>query len=425
LGLLATKTIAEGDSREGGLEWITRNGGEIFAAFPNEPWPGKAAVITSRVHIIKGAWRGPRRLAGADVDFISSYLTDQKLWTPKPLKANMGIAFQGSTILGGGHIVTEPEAQSLIKEDVRNKEVLFPYLNGDELNSDPQQQPSRWVVNFYDWDEDRAATYIRVYEILKVRAYPDRLEKSKKKSYNAIMKSWWQYWRPRADLYHAIGRGHSFKNHIKSWNPEIALFDQVLVIARTSKTGAFVFVPNIYVMSDAVVAFARSDYFFFSILQSSVHIAYAWQYSSKLKSDLRYSHTDCFETFPLPESGKNIEVLEKIGGQFHSLRDVFLKANRVGLTGFYQRFHDPEIKGPELDHLRSLQIAMDQGVLKAYGFEDIEPRHSFHSVAYLPEEDRIRFTLSEEARLEVLLRLSSLNRTRNTAENAHDVLGKR
>ncbi|MFH1737702.1 MAG: type IIL restriction-modification enzyme MmeI [bacterium] len=418
MGLLATKTIAEGDSRESGLEWITSNGGEIFAAFPNEPWPGRAAVITSRVHVIKGSWLGLRRLMSSKVDFISSYLTDQKLCTPKPLKENMGIAFQGSTILGEGHILTKTEALSLIDQDERNRKVLFPYLNGDELNSDSQQQPSRWVINFYDWEEHCAAGYTKVYELLKDQAYPDRLEKSKKKSYKTIMKSWWQYWRPRSDLYHAIGRGHDYRNHINGWDLKIRPFDRVLVIARTSKTGAFVFIPNSYVMSDAMVVFARSDYLFFSILQSNIHVAYAWQYSSKLKADLRYSHSDCFETFPFPEKSKCNTVLEKVGEQFHSTRDAFLKANRVGLTGFYQRFHNPTDKDPELNNLRDLQITLDKEVLKAYEFEDIDPGHNFHPVAYLPEDDRIRFTINEQARLEVLHRLARINDDRYTMETS-------
>jgi len=424
MGLLSTKTIAEGDSRESGLEWIIKNGGTVLAAFPNEPWPGKAAVITSRVHITKCRWQGPRRLGSTRVNFISSYLTDQDLWTPQQISANLGIAFQGSTILGEGHILIESEAQALIDADARNNEVLFPYLNGDELNSDPEQKPSRWVVNFFDWDENRAKDYGHVYEILKARAYPERLEKSRKKSYKAIMKSWWQYWRPRSDLYHAIGRGHIFKNHPKNWDPEIRPFDQVLVIARTSKTGAFVFVPNKYVMSDATVVFARHDYSFFAILQSSIHISYAWQHSSKLKSDLRYSHSDCFETFPLPEHVRNLEDLERIGSEFHASRDAYLKARRIGLTGFYQMFHDPETKDHELDSVRNLQVSLDKEVLKSYAYGDLVPGHDFHTVAYLPEGDRIRFTISEQTRLEILIRLASLNRERVATERTGSNCGK-
>ncbi|HDR9192163.1 TPA: ATP phosphoribosyltransferase regulatory subunit, partial [Burkholderia vietnamiensis] len=48
-GLLAVNTIAEGDTRQVGLEAMVSAGAIIHAAYPNESWPGKAAVVTSRV----------------------------------------------------------------------------------------------------------------------------------------------------------------------------------------------------------------------------------------------------------------------------------------------------------------------------------------------------------------------------------------
>ncbi len=418
MGMLATKTIAEGDSRESGLDWILDSGGTIYAANPNEVWPGKASVITSRVHVFKGRWHGRRRLSDREVAFISSYLNDQDLWTPQPLRANAGIAFQGSTVLGDAHVLTPDEAARLIVADPPNREVLFPFMNGDELNSDPEQRPVRWVVNFFDWGERPATRYAAVYELLRARAYPDRLERSKKKSYAGIMSSWWRFWRVRPDLYHAIGRGRDFEKHVPGWDPSVPALQRVLVIARTSKTGAFVWVPNEYVMSDATVVFARSNDSFFAVLQSSLHICYAWFQSSKMKADLRYSHSDCFETFPLPLNLDGNADLEHIGERFHSARAEYLVAHQIGLTDFYHRFHDPTADASGLPELRRLQTLMDQAVAEAYGFDDICLDHDFHSVAYLPEEDRVRFTISEDARLEVLRRLTNLNRERHEAECA-------
>ncbi|RME56555.1 MAG: ATP phosphoribosyltransferase regulatory subunit, partial [Deltaproteobacteria bacterium] len=64
-GLLAVNTIAEGDTRQVGLERLVgEKGAVIYAAYPNEPWPGKAAVVTSRVHVRKGEWRNAATLSG-------------------------------------------------------------------------------------------------------------------------------------------------------------------------------------------------------------------------------------------------------------------------------------------------------------------------------------------------------------------------
>ena len=52
---------------------------------------------------------------------------------------------------------------------------------------------------------------------------------------------------------------------------------------------------------------------------------------------------------------------------------------------------------------------MDEVVLDAYGWNDIELKHDFYDVDYLPENDRVRFTIHPDARKEVLKRLLELN----------------
>ena len=61
---------------------------------------------------------------------------------------------------------------------------------------------------------------------------------------------------------------------------------------------------------------------------------------------------------------------------------------------------------------------MDDAVLAAYDWADLDLSHGFHKVGYLPESDRLRFTISESARLEVLRRLTALNRQRYDKEVA-------
>jgi len=55
---------------------------------------------------------------------------------------------------------------------------------------------------------------------------------------------------------------------------------------------------------------------------------------------------------------------------------------------------------------------IDRTLLAAYDWADLVPGHAFHEVASLPPNDRVRFTISELARIEVLRRLSKLNRQR-------------
>ena len=53
--------------------------------------------------------------------------------------------------------MTPEEAKALIAKDRRNRDVLFPYLIGEDLNSRPDQSPSRWVINFKDWPLERVS----------------------------------------------------------------------------------------------------------------------------------------------------------------------------------------------------------------------------------------------------------------------------
>ena len=51
--LIATNTIAQGDTRSKGLRFICQNGSLIYNATRCYKWPGLAAVVMSVVHIIK------------------------------------------------------------------------------------------------------------------------------------------------------------------------------------------------------------------------------------------------------------------------------------------------------------------------------------------------------------------------------------
>ena len=93
-----------------------------------------------------------------------------------------------------------------------------------------------------------------------------------------------------------------------------------------------------------------------------------------------------------------------------------MRADRIGLTKLYNRFHTNTERDPRIEGLRALQREMDTAVARAYGWDDLDLQHGFHEVPYLPENDRVRFTISETARVEVLRRLSELNRQRYEEE---------
>lgn len=422
-GLLAVNTIAEGDTRQVGLEAMVGAGAVIYAAYPNEPWPGKAAVITSRVHVHKGQWRGELLLLGRSAPFISAFLSDREEWSPTRLKANEDIAYQGSIVLGMGFVLSPDEARQMLDADPKNAEVIFPYINGDDLNSDPEQRPSRWVINFWDWPEERAREYELPWQWIEDRVKPERQRRNERGEYvlrKPLPERWWHYADKRPALYHAIGRGRYFERHPEGWSSSRSQPLRVLAITRVSKTLAFSFVDSNIVFSDATVVLSLGRERDFALLQSNVHAVFAWQHASRLKSDLRYSQTDALEPFAFPAGFHDAPdgPLDDLGDRLDQGRVDLMRADRIGLTKLYNRFHTDTERDPRIEGLRALQRALDDAVARAYGWEDIDLDHGFHEVPYLPESDRVRFTISESARVEVLRRLSELNRQRYEEEVA-------
>ena len=416
-GLLAVNTIAEGDTRQVGLEAMVGAGAVIHVAYPNEPWPGKAAVVTSRVHVHKGEWRGERSLLGRPAPFISAFLSDREEWSLKRLWANKNLAYQGSNVVGMGFLLSESRALEMIDSDEHCREVIFPYIGGEDINTHPAQQPSRWIINFWDWPEEKAKRYTNPYDVTLELVKPQR-ENSDDKSASGQRRreKWWLYGADGKELYHAMGRGISFDRHPDGW--VIARkepLNRVIAIARVSKTAAFAFLPGNYVYSAQLVIFPADDAATLTILQSNVHLAFAWAMSSKMKSDLRYSTTDCVETFPFPENSSVCDM-RSIGESYSQARESIMQADHIGLTKLYNRFHTDTERDPRIEELRTLQREMDTAVAHAYGWNDLNLEHGFHEVPYMPENDRTRFTISEAARVEVLRRLSELNRQRYEEE---------
>jgi len=79
----------------------------------------------------------------------------------------------------------------------------------------------------------------------------------------------------------------------------------------------------------------------------------------------------------------------------------------IGLTKTYNLFHNPECNDPDIVQLRELHAEMDKAILACYNWDDIDPQHDF----YQNERGQTRFTVSPQARKEILGRLLELNNT--------------
>ncbi len=439
-GLLATNTIAEGDTRQVGLEPLLAAGNCIYQAHPNQPWPGAAAVMVSRVHMYKGQWSGAVRLGNTDVPIISAFLSAINEWSPKSLAENSGRSYQGSNILGLGFTMDEHDAAIHLEHDERLRDVLFPYMIGEDLTSSPKQKASRWVINFWDWPLDRAAPgrwdgaseedrvkWLRVHRvprdfpgkvatdfpsllsIVEAKVKSERAEK-KRKQYREI---WWQFAEKQKSLYASLGVGKFLSHEMDEERSSPPSLSHALCQVMISKYLAISIVPTDIVFSHRLVVFTVDVDRFFPLLQSSIHEVWARKYGGTLETRMSYTPSDAFETFPFPAQ---VHSFGTAGQRFHALRTAAMLEGDIGMTMLYNQFHQPNARNEVLIELRELQREMDVAVARAYGWDDLDLDHDFHEVPYLPENDRVRFTISEPARIEVLRRLSELNRQRYEEE---------
>jgi type I restriction-modification system DNA methylase subunit len=393
LGLIATNTIAQGDTRSTGLRWICLNGGTIVSAQKRYKWPGVAAVVVSVVHLLKGAYAGTKLLEKRPVPKITAFLfANGGHEDPKQLVANAGKSFVGSYVLGMGFTfddsgpadddtpgILSPIAtmQRLISENPKNAEVIFPYIGGEEVNSSPTHAHHRYVINFGERSEEECRReWPELMEIVERKVKPGRLAQNRE----IRARYWWRFGEICPALYEAISANL-----------------KVLVIARVSQTAAFCFLESDRVYSEMLIVFAYESESLLALLQSGAHDLWSRLFASSMKDDLRYTPSDCFETFPFPaallEANANDpahestrQSLEAIGERYHQFRAELMINNNEGLTSTYNRFHDPSETSPAHRQLRELHTSMDQAVLQAYGWSDISTACGF-GFDYLDIED--------------------------------------
>ena len=446
-GLIATNTVAQGDTRATGLRFICENSGEIYRARRRVKWPGLAAVVVSVLHVAKGRFPGGvKRLDGEAAETITAFLFHRGgHGDPARLVANAGKSFQGSIVLGMGFIfddtdkkgVASPlaEMRRLIEDNPRNQEAIFPYIGGEEVNTSPTHAHHRYVINFRDWplrregigetwaeaDEKRrrdlrrqpivpldypepvAADWPELLTIVEEKVKPARLQSSQrsKSSHGRRAGVWWQLYHQAKDLQVAITG---------------LLINRVLAISRIGQHAAFTFLPNDIVYAESTIIFPFTTHAAFCALQSRVHEIWARFFGSSMKDDLRYTPSDCFETFPFPEHWETHPGLEAAGKAYYDFRAALMDRNNEGMTRTYNRFHDPDENDLDIAKLRDLHAAMDRAVLAAYGWRDIPTDCAHSSLDYAideEEQDRrkkpCRYRWPDEVRDEVLARLLALN----------------
>jgi hypothetical protein len=393
LGLIATNTVAQGDTRAVGLKQMVEKGFTITRAIQSRPWPVAnvnleyAAIWGTRAKVSSSV---PRVSDDIAVVQISTLLEPGEDMDPYRLVDNMGIAFQGCNILGMGFTVDPSEAKSWIKSDPKNAEILFPLLNGDDLNSRSDSSAARWVIDFNDRSEAESANYALPYEQVRALVKPQR-ERGSGQWRN---RPWWLFERSRPQMRKAI-----------------AGLDEILAIALVSKTVMPLRILNGQVFSHALGVFATDSFADQAVLSSSLHQLWAVRYGSTLETRSRYTPSDVFETFPRPAGTQR---LAEAGWTLDTERREIMLRRDLGLTKLYNMVNDPdalESADSDVARMREIHVELDHAVMDAYRWGDVALDHGFHTYRQM-----LRWTVSPVARVEILDRLLAENLRRTEAQ---------
>ena len=281
-GLLATQGIRGGANREV-LKRIKQSG-DIFFAESDRDWVLAGANVHVSMVGFDAGKEGSRVLDGKLVSSISPTLgSASDLTEARTLIENESVGFIGSSMHGPFDIAETAAIEMLCSggnpNGKPNSDVVRPILNAFEITKRAER---RWVVAFRpDAALEQASSYECPAQFVVRHVKPVRDENHRK----AYRDRWWLHGEARPALVEAL-----------------ALLPRFIATPRVSKHRVLVWVTPEVLPSDATVSFARSDDFFFGVVQSRFHSIWALRQGTRLETRPRYTPTTCFETFPFPFS---------------------------------------------------------------------------------------------------------------------------
>jgi len=471
LGLIGTNSISEGDTRVTGLESIIELNGTIIMAKKSIRWPGKANLTVSLLAIVKDNSFKQKSLENKAVNIINSRLqSDEIEEKPHPIKHEV-LASLGTTVYGNGFFIENDEAKKLISRNERFKDYMKPFLNGDDVLKAPQIKPLKHVLYFQGMSINDLRKIPELYEIAFDRIYPQRQKSSSKRRrekwwlYTSPAS---QIYDTISDLNFAFVTCHTSKYVLITKMNKDVIFANTVIVFSSDNFSVFSFLQSCFheqwvIKYSSNLATTQR----YAISDCYDTIPFPQNLSPNMEAKLERIGEQYHE-FRHQLMQKLQLGLTKTYNQFHNSQLTSEIVNseiasrkelekKYGKSTVYLWNHLQKTPGTcsmeeaieNIIKLRQLHKAMDEAVLEAYGWgkrseiansevassegsqiassevvrsveesnrnsliangSPIDLKHDFYEVDYLPENDRMRYTISPEARKEVLNRLLLLN----------------
>ena len=300
--------------------------GVITSAVSSQDWPGLANVDVSIVNWIKGPLEAPKtvELDGASIDEpIAGSLRPWSVAVERAamLPQNEGYAFFGPIPGASGFVLDlEEAAQLLIGKPAEWRTVVRPYLVGDDLAKDPQQRPSRWIIDFGHRSLEEAQLFPEALDLVRERVKPQR-DVVRRETYR---RNWWRFSEPLREMRTAI-----------------APLSRYLACPAQAKRILFSWVDPSVCPSNLTTVFAFDDDYAFGILSSAAHqtwLAAGW---STLEDRLRYTPSTVFSSFAWPSATEvQKDEVRAASRELLAERSKICTEYELGLTDVYNTLDD-------------------------------------------------------------------------------------
>lgn len=354
-GLIAVSNLAEGSALAVGTQRLLENGTIVFAE-KDLAWPGTASVIVAIVGFFKGKWAATSKLNGQPVSRIGARLIeeDKDIRNPLPLKESL-FCFQGVDNSIGDCFVLSEDDPWVARLSTETESLLRPFITGDDINSNALVGPHRWALDLSDKSlEEIHQDWPIAYAFLEEEVRPSR-DSEKLRKYPGLEQRWWQFWRPRKELFSRLRKN-----------------DECLVFSKHSKHPFAMLAPSAWVYNTKVLVMGIERGDEPALVLSSGFRNWVQFYSgAKLGATLTISIKESVNNFPMPKSmvsQKGIDAALK----FMCGAKRMAEQTGSGITKVMNAVFIEGNKEQDFANLRNLIELVDACVLDAYGWDDID-----------------------------------------------------
>lgn len=403
-GLIGATNMAEGSAIEVGLGKIAASG-DIYFARKGMPWPGSANINVAIVGFMKGAWEAPADCDGVLCERIGPRLIPESSETWQPIGiSNSPFSFEGVNNSKGLAFLLSTDDPWYARLSKEQDTLLRPYISGEDITGSALTKVVRYALDIADLSlDDVESSWPLAAQFLEEIVQPTRTEKALK-SYKGLIDRWWQFWNNRADLMRRVRQR-----------------PQCIVYSKNTKYTIGVLGPSewIYTNKVLVIDWDRED--LYAICLSSMFQDWLRRFSggnlSNLGATVTLSIKESVTKFPLPEKRLNHADAQS-APRFHDYLTSYCKSSGIGLTDAMNRLHDPDWSDPEIEDMRTSLKKIDQAVLLAYGWNDVDLSYEFREYDSKGDSQIIRWSIPHLSKQELHSRLLDLNKSQHEAENS-------